>query len=182
MQSKIQPEFKKVSNTQLVLVGVTVSAFVAAMLVFLFWFAHWVMPSAFSASPSMTGVAIQLERSWFGDARVVVSNFDTKRRQTLFDIQFEDSNERVLKFAWSPDGSLAGWLIMDSKRFPLGKRLIVFDFKSFPESPAQLKAEVTDEDVVDFEFTSSGIRYLLKNGQAKEIALSTGQALDKTEK
>jgi hypothetical protein len=170
MQREIQSEFKKVSTTQLVLVGVTMAAFVAAMLAFLFWFAHWVMPSAFSASPSMTGVAIEFERSWFGDARVVVSNFDTNKRQTLFDIQFEDSNERILKFAWSPDGYLAGWLIMDSKRFPMGKRLIIFDFKSFPESPARLKAEVTDEDVIDFEFNSSGVRYLLKNGMTKQIA------------
>jgi hypothetical protein len=164
MQREIQSKPTKI------ILALCIGSLIVATFVGLFvWRFILTSQVAFTSSPSLTGVVILLEISPFGDAQVIASHFDTKKRQTLFDIQFEDSNESVLKFAWSPDGSLAGWLIMDSKRFPMGKRLIVFDFKSFPENIAQLKADVTHEDIIDFEFTNNGIRYLLKNGRTIQI-------------
>jgi hypothetical protein len=117
---------------------------------------------AYSSSPD-SSKQILLAYNVFGDAEVILEDRKSGKKHKLFDITFSDDNERIQKFMWSSDGEKMGWLIVNSNRYPKGKRFIVFDLKEFPvrvKTVLDLK-----EDVINFDFPNKKITYKLSDGQ-----------------
>ena len=115
---------------------------------------------AYSISPD-SKKQIFLKYNMFDDAEVILEDKKSGKKHKLFNVTFSDDNERIQKFMWSTDSEKVGWLIVNSNRYPKGKRFIVFDVKRFPNNVETILD--VKENVIDFDFSEEKITYKLGN-------------------